>query len=1336
MSRFLRALLAVAAVALLALVGVPAAAAHASPGQLTSASSASPSCPWVDETAPIATKVHQVLSAMNLSDEINMVSGVPGSAYVGEIAAKPSLCLPALTLEDGPAGVGDGLTGVTQLPAPVDAAATWDPTELSQYGQVIGAEDKTKGAAIDLGPTINIVRDPRWGRAFETFGEDPYLNGTMATSEIQGIQSQGTMAQVKHYAVYNQETSRNTPQDNAIVSDRALHEIYLPAFQQALTQGKPSSVMCSYSSINGTYACDDTQLLTDILKNLWGYPGFVTSDWGANHSTVASANAGLDMEMPNPGFWGPQLQVAVQDGQVPKTRLDDMVSRILTEEFRFGIIDHPPTGTASAVATTPAHVATAQKIAEDGTVLLQNTGNVLPLDSSKVRSIAVIGDDAGPDAETAGGGSAGVTASSIVTPYEGISARAGSQAAVTYSQGNVGNNGSLPTVPSSTLSPSSGTGPGLYGQYYNNVTLSGSPVYTSVDPQINSNYNGGSPAPGVNPDQWSVKWTGTITAPTTGTYTFSLTSDDGSRLFVNGQEVINNWSDHASTTVTGTVDLTAGTPANIEVDYYQNGGGSNVTFGWLPPGQSLQSQAVQAAKNANVAVVFANVFESEGSDLTNIDLPASENDLISAVAAANPNTIVVLNTGSAVTMPWLSQVKGVLEAWYPGQQDGTAIASILFGDTNPSGKLPVTFPTSLNQTPTATPQQFPGVNGKSLYSEGLDVGYRYYTSNNIQPLFPFGFGLSYTKFAFSNLQLTGNVMRPGTQETASADVTNTGSVAGSEVAQLYLGDPSSTGEPSERLTGFQKVSLVPGQTQRVTFTVTSQDASYWDSPSQSWVAAPGTYQVMVGDSSENLPLRSHFDIVQSTGPRSTTLSAPETAAAGGSVTVTETYANGSTVPTNSDRQVLNVPNGWTATPTTPATSPSVAAGGTFITTWQVAVPSNATPGSATLTGDTTYIGGQTNEASTSVSVPYASLATAYDNTGIGNDASSADFDGTGYSYNASTLAAAGLSPGTPVSAGGLSFTWPNVPAGQPDNVVTKGQVIDVSGSGNTLGILGAGTNGTQTGNVVVTYTDGSTSTSTLRLADWYANAPDPGTNLVATASNWNYPASSTLGAHAVSLYEQDLPLTPGKTPATMTLPSNSLLHVFAAAIGTTTTPPVYPSLSAAFNNTGVGDNASLANFDGTGYSYNTSALAAAGLTPGATFTAGSLSFTWPDAASGQPDNVVAANQTISVKGSGSTIGFVGSGNNGTQTTPVLVNYTDGTSAVVDVTFADWYADQAASGGSIVASTNWNYPTTSSFGPHQVGLYEASASLDPSKTVASITLGTNGRFHVFALAIGT
>src|SRR5580698_4959283 len=609
----------------LALATTSASLLAVAAAQAPPAAAVSTACPWVGSSAPIPTRVSEVMSKITQAQEIDLVTGVGGSSYVGFTPAIGALYIPALNLQDGPAGVGDGLANVTQLPAPVDAAATWDPSAEMLYGQVVGTEQAAKGTTIDLGPTINIVRDPRWGRAFESIGEDPYLNGTLGAAEIQGVQSTGTMAQVKHFAVYNQETDRNTSADNAVVSTEAEQEIYLPAFQDAIQQGAASSVMCSYSYINGTAACQNPYLLTTVLRQQFGFTGFVTSDWGATHSTAASANAGLTMDMPgSDGYYGSALASAVSSGSVSAATLSSMASDVLTEMFAFGLFDRPATGSPAETATSAADQDDALQIAEEGTVLLKNSGSVLPLSAGKDSSIAVIGADASTSPQTAGGGSASVTSSGTVTPLQGITAAAPSGVTVSYNNG------------------------------------------------------------------------------------------------------------------------------------------------------SSDSSAASAAAAAKVAVVFANLNESEGSDLTSIDLGSAQDGLISAVAAANPNTIVVLNSGSAVVMPWLSSVKGVLEAWYPGQEDGTAIASLLFGKADPSGHLTVTFPTSLSEVPASTAAQWPGVNGTVQYSEGVDVGYRWYNSQNLTPLYPFGYGLSYTTFAFSNLKVGS--LPAGGAATVTATVTNTGSV--------------------------------------------------------------------------------------------------------------------------------------------------------------------------------------------------------------------------------------------------------------------------------------------------------------------------------------------------------------------------------------------------------------------------------------------------------------------------------------------------------------------------------------------------------------------------------
>jgi beta-glucosidase len=668
----------------------------------SAASAASAACPWVDSTAPIATRVSEVMAKITLSQEVALMTGAGGSSYVGFIPAISALCIPALNLEDGPAGVGDGMTNVTQLPAPVDVAATWDTTAEQEYGQVIGTEQAAKGTNIDLGPTINIVRDPRWGRAFESLSEDPYLAGQLGAADIRGVQSTGTLAQVKHFAVYNQETNRNTPADNAIISTQAEQEIYLPAFQAAVQQGAAASVMCSYSTINATPACQDPYTLTTVLRGQDGFTGFVTSDWGATHATAASANAGLNMDMPgNDGYYGAALQAAVTAGSVSQATINTEVSEILTEMFAFGLFDKAPTGSPSATATNPTDQADATALAEEGTVLLKNTGNILPLTSSD-SSLAVIGADASTSPLTAGGGSAGVNSSGTVTPLQGIQAAAPAGVSVTYNNG------------------------------------------------------------------------------------------------------------------------------------------------------SSDSSAATAAAAAKAAVVFVSLDESEGSDLTSIDLGTTQDNLITSVAAANPDTIVVVNSGSAITMPWLPSVKGVLEAWYPGQQDGTAIASLLFGTTDPSGHLTVTFPTSLAQVPASTTAQWPGTNGTVQYSEGINVGYRWYDSQNLTPLFPFGYGLSYTTFTYSNLQISP--LTAGGQATATATVTNTGTRTGADVAQLYVTDPAASGQPPLQLEGFQRVNLAPGASSTVSFPLTQQNLQYWNTSTNTFTTSTGTYTISVGDSSATLPL--------------------------------------------------------------------------------------------------------------------------------------------------------------------------------------------------------------------------------------------------------------------------------------------------------------------------------------------------------------------------------------------------------------------------------------------------------------------------------------------------
>jgi len=815
-----RASLLPAAIAVVLAVGAASATAAAQTTRTTAASTRRADCPWLNQSLSVQARVRMLLGKMTLSDKIAEVEGHGTSEpYVFYEAAQPALCIPALGMEDGPNGVGDGLTGVTQLPAGVSLAATFDPPLAQEYGQVVGSEEWGKGAAVNLGPTVNIDRDPRWGRSFESFTEDPFLNAALAVSEIDGVQSTGEMSQVKHYAVYNQETNRNTAADDTIISNRTLHEIYLPAFQQSVTQAHAASVMCSYSTINGSYACENKYLETTTLRQRWHFPGFVTSDYGALHSTQGAVD-GTDMEQPFNTYFGTALQADIQNGTIKVSVLNTMVSRILGEMFRFNLFNHPPTGTTSSVVTSAAHQAVSTQVAEAGTVLLKNDGGTLPLAASNGGTIAVIGPSASASPTYGGGGSARVVPPFTVSPLQGLTAAAGTGTSVTYQQG-LPTDASLPAIPSSALSPA------------------------------------------YSPTPFGGTYSGTLTAPETGTYVLSLNNPCGcytsTILSVNGKEILNNPGTPPVSTYSASVRLQAGHSYSVKIT------GDSNAFTWGTPSALATgiNQAVTAAKAASTAVVVvSDDTETEAADRPGLNLPSAQNELVSAVARANPHTVVVVDAGAPVAMPWLSKVAAVVDAWYPGESNGTALASVLYGTTDPGGHLPVTFPQSLAQVPAHTARQFPGVNGKVHYSEGLDVGYRWYDARNLAPMFPFGYGLSYTRFAYSHLRILppGPGHQHGGQVRVAVRVTNTGKVAGSDVAQLYLDDPPAAGEPPRQLKGFQRVELQPGQSTWVSFSLDQHDLSYWNNSANGWVEPHGQFRVYVGDSSAlaNLPLQGTF----------------------------------------------------------------------------------------------------------------------------------------------------------------------------------------------------------------------------------------------------------------------------------------------------------------------------------------------------------------------------------------------------------------------------------------------------------------------------------------------
>jgi len=805
-----------------------------------------------------------LLAELTFDEKIALVHGNRDDlGYAGYVPAIPRLGIPAQASLNSRSGVGNHLTDITTFPAAVAQSASWDTNLVRDFGKAVGAEVRGKGANVALGPTMNILRIPHWGRSFETYGEDPYLSGRMAVASIKGTQSEHVLANANMYAINNQESGpdgRNGRRRvSANVDERTMQEIYLPAYEASVKEGKVGSIMCSYNKVNGTYACENEYLLNTVLRDQWNYRGFVMSDWGATHSTVPAATAGLDQEMPGDRYFGQPLKDAVQSGEVSQQLIDDKVRHVLTPMFEIGLFDHPTTGTPSTPVTTPAHGQLARTIAENGTVLLKNSGGALPLDAGKLESVALLGPGAtGP--MVGGRGSGDTIAPYIVTPVDAFGERLGDAADVNHVECVFGR---VCEAENARFE----RGPALNSRW---------PGYTGY------NFVDGMNWPGAK-ITWSVE-----DIPDSGEVTVTVRSANGAgpqtgrtlSLYLDGTKTgqvtlprTGTWSDWG--TVQQTVDVPAGTETvSLACDPGDNCGTNLDNIALTLPGQApldgdLLNRQVQLAQQSDVAVVFVQDFQTESLDRPSLSLPDGQDELIEAVAAVNPNTIVVLNTGGPVLMPWKDRVSGIVEAWYGGQEFGNAIANVLLGDVNPAGKLPMTFPASEDQVPANTEAQYPGTpDNQVAYSEGLNVGYRWYDATGQAPLFPFGHGLSYTAFRYSNLSVSPSAAEvgrpdPGQTVLVSFDVTNTGDRPGADVAQVYVEQPDSVGEPPRQLKGFEKVSLAAGETKRVTVVLDWRAFAHWDIATDSWTVADGRYQVLVGNSSRNLPLQKSLDLASS-----------------------------------------------------------------------------------------------------------------------------------------------------------------------------------------------------------------------------------------------------------------------------------------------------------------------------------------------------------------------------------------------------------------------------------------------------------------------------------------
>ena len=841
--------------------------------------------PFMNPDLPVMTRVDDLVSRMTLEEKVSQMMN----------HAAPILRLGVAEYDWWTEGLhGVARAGVaTVFPQAIGLAATWDTDLMLKVATVISDEARAKHhdfvrkgdfnmneGLTFWSPNINIFRDPRWGRGQETYGEDPYLTGRMGVSFVRGMQGDDPrylklVSTPKHYAVHSgPEPDRH--RFNAVASERDVRETYLPAFKACVTEAGAWSVMGAYNRTNGEACNASKYLIQKVLRGDWGFKGYVTSDCGAvgdifyGHrivQTMAEAAAlavkiGCDLDC---GWEYHSLLEAVKKGLITESEIDVALKRLFEARFKLGMFDPAQRVKYAQIPISvndcDANAALALQAARESMVLLKNANGTLPL-KKDLKSILVIGPNANV-VEVLYGNYNGVNPRSV-TPLEGIKKAVSPGTRVQYLLGCGWTEvRAATTVPESALRTGAGKSGqnGLKVEYFQNITLDGQPVVTSIDPVVDFSWDMSKPRPEVKPDSFSARWTGKLVPPKSGRYTLSIAADDGSRLFVDGRKIFEDWTRHAPRTQSAELDLKAGREYDIRIEYFELMWGASVRFAWLMPGEDPVNDAVRAAK-ASDAVVFVggispmlegeempvNVPGFKGGDRTEIELPEAQENLLKALQKTGKPVVTVLITGSALAVNWAQQnVPAIVLAWYPGQAGGTALADVLFGDYNPAGRLPVTFYTGVSQLP-----PFEDYNMANRT-------YRYFTG---KPLYPFGYGLSYTTFGYSNLAVSEAAIKKIQCVNVSADVTNTGAVRGDEVVQLYVKDvEASTPRPIKSLKGFQRVSLAPGEKKTVQFTLTPEDLSMVDAAGN-WVVEPGRFEVMVGASSEDIRLAGGFEVVE------------------------------------------------------------------------------------------------------------------------------------------------------------------------------------------------------------------------------------------------------------------------------------------------------------------------------------------------------------------------------------------------------------------------------------------------------------------------------------------
>jgi beta-glucosidase len=811
---------------------------------------------YKNKNASIDARVEDLLKRLTFDEKILLIGGDSTSFATSGIER---LGVPPLKMSDGPLGVKQKKS--TAFPAGVVMASTWDTALIFRVGEAIGKECRATGINVLLGPCINIHRFPYGGRNFESYSEDPYLVSRIAVAYVKGLQSQKIIPNVKHFACNNQEWHRR--EVDVKINERALREIYLPGFKACILEAGAMGVMSAYNMVNGYHCSENKHLLTDILKNEWNFQGIVISDWVSVYNTYGPYNNGLDIEMPQLLYYKKDsIEKYIKEGKILPNNIDDKVRRALRVRFWAGMFDNEIKSDTSVLQSNE-HKNLAREVAEKGIILLKNEG-ILPIKKEKIKKIAVIG----PAAEYMphnGGGSAYVEPVYTVSTYEAIKNIAGNNIEVVTAKGDPFPKQKISIIEDKYLfSPDNIDINGLQAEYYNNPDFKGDPVLVRTDYTINFNWQGGSPDATIPNDNFSVVWKGRIKPSKSGMYELQLRSDDGSRLYVNGKLIIDNWGIHGSETKTATVKFEKDKSYDIKIEYFEYSGGANIQLGWEYINDNkfdYIAEAVNTAKNADVVILCVgdnHLIETEGTDrIFEFNMPYNQDKLIKEVAKINKNIIVVLHTGVPVFInKWYNDAKALIQAGFPGQEGGNALARIIFGEVNPSGKLTYSFLDNYNQTPALKGYKNPDF--IAPYDEGIYVGYRYLEKNNLHPLFPFGFGLSYTTFGYSNLK----VEKVGKYDfTISCDIENNGQLKGDEIVQLYIHSESKEiDRPEKELKGFCRVSLDPGQKKNVVMKLNFDSFAYFDEKANKWEVKQGNYEIRIGSSSNNILLTSIINI--------------------------------------------------------------------------------------------------------------------------------------------------------------------------------------------------------------------------------------------------------------------------------------------------------------------------------------------------------------------------------------------------------------------------------------------------------------------------------------------